>query len=1114
MQKKDNKIYYSASDLTGFIQCHHLTTLEKKRLAGELKRPERKNTLLETLQQRGEEFEIAVLEELKLQGKRIVSIDKKDTDAYQSTINAMKSGAEVIYQGKIEMDVWQGWADFLIRTEVPSNLGDWSYEVYDTKLATHTKAATILQLSLYTEAIAAIQGTLPEYMYVRQPKGTECYRVDGYSAYYRLVKKQFLDAVANEKDTYPDMVAHCDSCAWWKICNKVRRSDDHLQFIAGLGNAQLRELRRQGINKLETMAQQPSPLPFRPKTGSIYTYEKLREQARLQLKVRTTGKPQYELLPRVEEQGLFKLPEPNECDIFLDLEGDPMVGSSGREYIFGYMIDGKYTGVWAEMEEEEKSQFEYFMTLVKLQLFKEPKLHIYHYGAYETSAFKRLAGKYGVMTEELDSCLRSKTFVNLHQIVRQTLRAGVEKYSLKDLEIYFGYKRKADLQELSPIKAEYEMLLETDRTNLATDEMRAMILTYNEDDCRAAHGLYQWLCIIRTELRNNGEDIPPPEKPSGAPSKELTQHQELVRPIYEGLLKDIPADYTIHTTEQRVRYLLAHLLDWYGREDKKTFWDKYRLQEADEEELLDDQAAIYGMVYTNERSIEKKHVIDTYSYPEQVCDLRSEDQLLIHGTNVELSIDSIDRKNRKVKIKKTEKCMDIHPLCVFRFKHINKIACIARLVQLASEVLENGIDIPQLNCGLDLLKRNQPKIISPVALDKTSYDGRVEWLMKLDNSTLPIQGPPGTGKTYNASRFIIELVKAGKKIGVTALSHKVITNLLYGIYEEAHRQDFTINIIQKPEKNSKVAVPWKCSDAYDTLAKAASKMHVIAGTSMFWAHHDMANTVDYLFVDEAGQLSLADTLACIFATKNLVLLGDPQQLKQPQQGVHPEGVDVSALEHLFCGQQTITTDQGIFLETTWRMHPKICAFNSKLFYDNKLQSFAGLERQQITGNTKFNGSGLYFESVPHSANNNHSPEEVEAVAAIFAELTKGDVFWENAKGVREVVTAKHIKIITPYNSQLHEIKMRLNGFEEVGTVDKFQGQEAPIVICSMATSTAEEAPRGMEFLYSPNRFNVAVSRARAAFILVASPTLFEPECKTVKDMNLANVFCEFMEMAN
>jgi uncharacterized protein len=287
---------------------------------------------------------------------------------------------------------------------------------------------------------------------------------------------------------------------------------------------------------------------------------------------------------------------------------------------------------------------------------------------------------------------------------------------------------------------------------------------------------------------------------------------------------------------------------------------------------------------------------------------------------------------------------------------------------------------------------------------------------------------------------------------------------------------------------------------------------VAAGTAWLWARGEFFESVDVLFVDEAGQMSLANVLSVAQAARSLVLLGDPQQLEQPQKGCHPEGTGVSALEHVLAGQETLPDDRGLFLAETWRLHPAICGFTSEIFYESRLRARPGLDRQALEGSSPWTGAGLWFAPVDHEGNQSSCPEEVEEVAEILESLIGGKVAWIDAEGRKRPLSRDDILIVAPYNAQVAGLKLRLPG-ARVGTVDKFQGQEAPVVIYSMTTSSPEEAPRGMEFLYSLNRLNVATSRARCACILVASPRLFEPECRSPRQMQLANAFCRYLELA-
>jgi uncharacterized protein len=288
---------------------------------------------------------------------------------------------------------------------------------------------------------------------------------------------------------------------------------------------------------------------------------------------------------------------------------------------------------------------------------------------------------------------------------------------------------------------------------------------------------------------------------------------------------------------------------------------------------------------------------------------------------------------------------------------------------------------------------------------------------------------------------------------------------------------------------------------------------VLGATAFFWGREDAAGSVDVLFIDEAGQMSLANALAVSQAAPNLVLLGDPQQLEQPQKGSHPDGVGVSALEHVLDGQQTIPPDRGIFLPETYRLPPRICEYTSEVFYDSRLTAKAGLERQRLAGTGRFDGAGLFYVDATHDGCRNSSDEEVSLVAAIVRDLLARGVRWVDKDGLERQMTTGDVRVVAPYNAQVTRLQESLPANVPVGTVDKFQGQEAPVVIYSMATSRPEDAPRGMEFLYNLNRLNVATSRARCACILVANPRLFEPDCKTPRQMRLANALARAREVS-
>jgi uncharacterized protein len=954
---------------------------------------------------------------------------------------------------------------------------------------------------------------MPEYMYINNPNGMQQFRVDDFMAFYRTMKYKLQQAVLVPGNGYPDPVTHCDICKWWQLCNQQRREDDHLSFIAGMGKLQTQEVREHNVTTLESMAGLDAGISWKPKRGSVDTYKRLAHQADLQLKWRTMNKPIFEMLPLEDDFGFFKLPEPTPHDMFFDFEGDPFVGTNGLEYLFGWLYQNEYYDLWSKNEAEEKQALEKFMDTVMQILDADPAMHIYHFGAYEQSALKRLVGKYAIKEEELDKLLRSGVFVNLHSITRRAIIAGIESYSLKELEKLHGYLRIVDLRKVGPHKLLYEGLLESGSVADVDDETRVVVRDYNKDDCISTKYLRDWLEGQRGTLISHGKNIPRPKPGDGAPTENITEHQQRIRPLFDALVENIPFEKENRSVEQQAKWLLANMLDWYRREDKSFWWEVYRLQDLTDEELLEEKDALSGLEYLRQREEVKKSFADYYSFPDQETSLSEGNKVKFRGENVG-EIHSINFDKRIVGIKKSKASLEIHPTHLICYDYISSDEKVEAIIRLAEWVIQNEIDGDgSFRAGRDLLLRERPRTTGMPPSDENAQKRAMKWIHKLDHGVLPIQGPPGTGKSYNAARMIISLVKAKKKIGVTALSHKVITGLLEKVVEEATNENIPLRIVQKVKKKSATPPLWseveKNNEVIDHLKKGFT---LAAGTSFMWSGENFFEAVDYLFIDEAGQLSLIDTIASSHAGKNLVLLGDPQQLKQPLKGSHPEGTEVSALEHILQGEKTIRAEQGVFLETTWRMHPAINKLISQLFYDGKLHPKENNNRQTLEGQTKFKKPGIYVQSVVHSGNQNSSAEEVARIKQIVDELLNSQLYWINSRGDRKPLAAKNIKIISPYNAQVNALHRALPDIQ-VGTVDKFQGQEAGVIILSMATSTPEDAPRGMEFLYSLNRLNVAVSRAKAVFILVANPALFEPECRSPHQMKLANALCRLREIA-
>lgn len=780
----------------------------------------------------------------------------------------------------------------------------------------------------------------------------------------------------------------------------------------------------------------------------------------------------------------------------------------------------EYEGQWALDRAGEKRAFEWFIDLVFERLAKFPQLHIYHFGSYEPSAIKRLVLRYATKEEEVDRLLRGEVFVDLHKIVKETILAGIEQYSLKDLEQFCGYLRSMPLADVKRALHLIQHQLQLDLADTMSDETLNAVAAYNEDDCRSTKQLHLWLEAIRSHEIEIGNAIARPVLKDSAPSEKGTAHHQRVAALFEALTRDLPVDPKERNQQQAALWLLAYSLDWHRREKKVQWWEFFHLTELDEDDLYHERAALAGMSFQSrmpKNSPRERAPTDKYLFPPQECSICEGDKLYTQDGEDFGEVTAIDPLLGTVTIKKRLKVESFHPTCVLAHSDFPTTDQAESILRLAESILKNGIENPgEYMAARDLLLRNTPRFKPnpgmPDAAD-ISIPSIILAGLALEDSTLPIQGPPGSGKTFTAAHMICALVQAGKKVGVTAGSHKVIRKLLddaVRIADESKIANVTCG--HRNNNSSGASAVVEIENNPDALRGLQTRsIKVLGATAFVWSRQDFIDSVDVLFVDEAGQMALANVLACASAARSLVLLGDPQQLEQPTQGSHPEGSDISALAHVLGPRKTMDETQGIFLSQTRRLHPNLCKFTSEMFYESRLESYSGLEHQKISGGESFSGAGLWLIPVLHDGNQSHSLEEIEVVASLMAQLTKPGNTWTGANGKQRALSLDQILIVAPFNDQVNRLSQRLPR-AQVGTVDRFQGQEGAVVIYSMTASTAEDAPRGMGFLYNLNRFNVATSRARCACIVVASPRLFEPDCQTPKQIELANVLCRYAEL--
>ncbi|MCI0345745.1 MAG: TM0106 family RecB-like putative nuclease, partial [Chloroflexi bacterium] len=875
MRRQDDGLVVSATDLVGFLECEHLTSLEMEAESGLRERPIRNDPELELIRRRGFEHEQRFLARLREDGRSVHEIETKPQDdretnreallrAREETLSAMHRGDDVIFQATFFDGRWRGHADFLLRRDDrPSDLGSWSYDIADTKLAKRVKAAAILQMCVYADLLEQLQGIPPETVSVVTGDGVlRPHRLADYAAYYRAAKVRFEDRVfggAAVPETYPEPVDHCRVCPWFSVCIERRRADDHLSLVANVSRSQRRRLVDAGVSTLAALSERPPDAPVAKIPPRIL--ERLRRQAGLQLGRRRSGRRRsgrlaYELLAPEDEaarKGLAALPAPSALDVFFDIEADPWAFEDGIEYLLGYLtIDGPepaYTAIWAHDRETEKAAFERFVDMVTDRMRRDPGMHVYHYGGYESGALKRLMQRHATREDEVDAMLRGDVLVNLYDhVVRSALLASLESYSIKQLEAFYDHRREGPITEAGFSVVQYEAWLESGDASILD-----ALADYNRDDCTSTLGLRDWLEQLRVEAAPLFPDgvVPRPSPEDPNPSETVAREQAETHAREERLRAGIPADRAARTPEEQGRWLLGGLLDWHRRDAKPAWWLWYELKDAPAEELVAHPEALADLRFEVDLGRLKQSVIHRYRYdPAQETKLREGDKPLdastLEGAGEIVAMDpiagTIDLKRSASKP---------HPTALIPSKPYGPEPMRSALGRLADHVISRGIaGSGPYRAARDLILREHPRIRGRTAGEphvdpgETPLDAAKRIALSLDGTVLPIQGPPGTGKTYTGARMIVALVEAGRTVGVTGQSHKVIANLLDEVVEAAG-PDRALRIGQRCDelagRAGPAVTPVSNEEARDGLAEG--RWDVIGGTAWLWSRADMASSV-------------------------------------------------------------------------------------------------------------------------------------------------------------------------------------------------------------------------------------------------------------------------------
>ena len=1056
----------------------------------------------------------------------------------------MSEGREIIFQAHLTRPPFAGYADFLVRTSTDPI----RYEVWDTKLAKMAKPYYLIQLCCYAEMLEAAQGQRPEFVEVVLGNGKRArFRTDDYWFYYQQLKAAFLKQMDEfDPDTdHPIPDPRSDHGRWQSHAEEWLLDRDHLFQVANIAVSQIQKLNQAGI---ETVAQLSASKMSRIPRLNDDTYRRLVSQASIQMKTRAAQakikdgsevRPAFQALPQDpvnHRSGLALLPPPSPQDVYFDIEGFPLI-EGGLEYLLGAVTVEKkkprFHDWWAHDKAEEKRAFEQFIDWVMGRWQQDPSMHIYHYAAYEVSAMGRLMGQHATREDEVAALLRAEVFVDLYQVVRQSILLGASNYSLKTVETLYQEQREGDVKSAGASMVYYANWIQSGESrHWEKSPILKDIRDYNEVDCVSTWQAAEWLRQLQAKesvaylpkLSKQRDDAA--ETESVSKGSEAAQRR---RQLASQLLQQIPekpATTAKHAERWQVQELLAQLLEFHRREDNPVWWAMFDRAAMTEAELIEDLNCLGGLQRTSdEPEVIKRSLGFWYSFdPGQDTKLRDGSTVFVaQELSIGLTIEQFDAEGRvllKISQAALNKLKDGElpdRMSLIPDEHVSAGVIEDAIEALAGKWSESQ-QIPEAFRQFILRKppvvqhhKSGTPLMQP---EEDTVTACVRIARNMVKSTLCIQGPPGTGKTYTASHMIAALLREGKNIGVTSNSHNAVLNIMAACAETMQGQLSAIKAGGDAE--NPVFVEHPGIRYVEANKKAAEEFNggLIGGTAWLFARPDLLR-LDYLFVDEAGQVSIANLAGMCRATENIVLIGDQMQLSQPIQGSHPGESGQSLLEYLLQAHAVVPPELGVFLGVTRRMHPDICSFISGCVYEGRLQSHPETANRVIQLPKTLEGSqvipaGVAFVEVPHSGNVQGSDEEVDCIVEITELLLKCKHTDQDGKSIGRLQLSD-VLFVAPYNLQVRKLRDRLPDGARVGSVDKFQGQEAPVVIISMCSSAGDFGTRGLQFLLNKNRLNVAVSRAKSLTIVVGDPGIAHTSVNSVRDMALVNMFCRLLE---
>jgi uncharacterized protein len=1154
MRQIEGKWVLSPRDLIAELECDHRLNLEWSAATGLLEKPVEENDAgLQLIIDNGRAHEERLVEKHK-SISNLVQIPDPGADiekikrAHQETFSAIQQGTDVIHQAVLFTGDFLGYADFLIQVKDQSGRpikdanNRFVYEPVDAKSARVAKRAAVLQVASYARAMVRLDMAMPPKVRLwlagdAEWEASTADLIDLAEEFETRARSRIESFAAVNNPNWAAPREACTRCRWKEHCAIGRVNGRDLSLIYGIRSTTRTSLIDGGIKTIEDMSKATDDQrKSLKKTVSKETFEKLREQARIQIEGEGAEPPSYEF----KDASILRLiPASSDGDIWFDMEGDPYSeGGEGLEYMFGVILKENNDLVFktfdAENRAQEKRAFSDFISLVLRQRAQYPSMHIYHYAHYESDRMRKLAQRHGVFEKEIDELLRQGVLIDLYAITRQALRFSTDSVSIKSIEkIFFPGHRDNEVTNAMDSVVQFNQaflqLINGDRASF--EKIISEIRQYNEVDCRSLHALDQWLReraheegIILEERSHQSLDDSESENDNSTPEETV-------------LLEGLPEERTERNSEQEGRALLSASISYHRREGKPEWWGIFDSAKKEIDELERDESVTVAESATattwdrqGRQLSERREVTITAETGDDlrfIFDMKSKPHLLYESshekrTNVagyERSIIATEvALIEEDKVVLIEKCSTKDlvwyetPIALLPGQPISgePISKIIRS-ELAGQVIQNlesKQDLFPQTAWADILLRRMPRQKNGTLPRGSEHSDEItKALIDSDSSYVAVQGPPGTGKTHVGAHVIEYLVREkGWRVAVVAQSHPVVENLLNAVLKINPNLPVAKECKDGPNRPSYHVT----KEALPTFVSNSQFGCLIGGTAWTYSRGALRSLeFDLMVVEEAGQFALANTIAAVSIAKRALLLGDPQQLPQVSKATHIEPVNKSSLEHLLGEHKTMPDEMGYFLEKTYRLHPLLAKPVSRLQYEGRLIADARCSSRSLESIDP----GLKIIKIEHSGNSVRSIEEAEEIVQRIPGLL-GKNWMDTDKSGNTVaprpLQESDILIVTAYNSQVKYLKhlMQINGWTKirVGTFDKFQGQEAPVVFVSMAASDSEEVSRGMEFLLSPNRLNVAVSRAQWVCYLIRSNKLSYMQPSTPDGMVMLGKF--------